>query len=180
MPNWVYNSLTIHDTMDNLKKISENLSKSYKTYYSDNPKNEIKEEIYESKFSFWNVIKPDDKILNKYFTTCDSIGMADPNNWYHWNVNNWGCKWDAGSVEVDLNEKDKCLYYHFDTAWNPPIPVIKELAKQYPTASISFGYEEETGWGGEMDFEKGELVHEEEYEADPDFYEEEDEIPQGN
>jgi len=40
-------------------------------------------------------------------------------DWYNWNINNWGTKWNACnsfSVEEDDEEIKVC----FDTAWSPP------------------------------------------------------------
>lgn len=40
-------------------------------------------------------------------------------DWYNWNINNWGTKWnacDSFSVEEDDEEIKVC----FDTAWSPP------------------------------------------------------------
>jgi hypothetical protein len=41
-------------------------------------------------------------------------------NWYDWNVSNWGTKWDA-SVYDYHTDSDGQLYISFDTAWGPPI-----------------------------------------------------------
>lgn len=45
------------------------------------------------------------------------------NNWYDWNVANWGTKWNAYDTYV-FNEVITC----FNTAWSPPIKAIKKLA----------------------------------------------------
>ena len=50
---------------------------------------------------------------------------------YDWCVANWGTKWPASRVEVEgpvtgYDEKTLEVVFHFDTAWSPPMPVIKK------------------------------------------------------
>ena len=55
--------------------------------------------------------------------------------WYGWSCDNWGTKWNSAetSIEDRCDDYDKPeLCYHFSTAWSPPVPVIKELSKQFP------------------------------------------------
>jgi len=46
----------------------------------------------------------------------------DEQDWWTWNINNWGCKWD-----VDLNtycqydDDNRSIDWTFDTAWSPPV-----------------------------------------------------------
>jgi hypothetical protein len=42
-------------------------------------------------------------------------------NWYHWNCENWGTKWNAYSTERSGNE------VVFETAWCSPCPVMEKL-----------------------------------------------------
>ena len=46
--------------------------------------------------------------------------VEEEENWYDWNVSNWGTKWDA-SVYDYHTDADGQLYISFDTAWGPPI-----------------------------------------------------------
>ena len=57
-----------------------------------------------------------------------STGKND-DRWYHWNVVNWGTKWNSYYCE---DHSDDCnLVYTFSTAWSPPEPVIEALRKIY-------------------------------------------------
>jgi hypothetical protein len=47
------------------------------------------------------------------------------NDWYNWRVQNWGTKWNG----YDGRFNDDQSVFTFDTAWNPPIPIIKKLAE---------------------------------------------------
>jgi len=52
--------------------------------------------------------------------------------WYDWSVANWDTKWNAYScwtLEDNFNEIDDLSDIGFQTAWSPPINVIRELAK---------------------------------------------------
>lgn len=54
---------------------------------------------------------------------CAEAGIP---NWYDWQIQNWGTKWNAYSQEILENSHD-CLKLQFDTAWAPPEPVIARL-----------------------------------------------------
>lgn len=84
--------------------------------------------------------------------------------WYGWNINNWGSKWGAYDV---LNSEDTWEegYWKlsFNTAWSPISPVIAELSKQHPKLRFYYRYYEsgsdfwgkETYLGGEKISEEG-------------------------
>ena len=58
-----------------------------------------------------------DQLIEKY-------GYAD---WYSFNVNEWGTKWDFGSPDGinDVQENEIVLY--FDSAWAPPVRLMEKL-----------------------------------------------------
>jgi hypothetical protein len=98
------------------------------------------------------------------------------NHWYDWNVRNWGTKWDVGVHSDDKypdtyvegpipNGENKVVYYNFNTAWSPAFPAISKLSAQYPSLLFTLSYEEETGWGGECEFLRGEKISESDYET---------------
>jgi len=73
-------------------------------------------------------------------------------SWYDWSVANWDTKWNAYScytLEDGFNEIDDLSDVGFQTAWSPPINVIRELAK-LTGESLRMSYYDE-GWmfGGE-------------------------------
>jgi len=49
------------------------------------------------------------------------------NNWYDWNVSNWGTKWEA-SIYSWTKENDNSITINFDTAWSPPTALYEFLA----------------------------------------------------
>ena len=58
-------------------------------------------------------------------------------NWYDWQSENWGTKWNAYECEF---QKDRFgLTYEFLTAWSTPEPVIRKLILDWPDLEISGG-----------------------------------------
>ena len=58
-------------------------------------------------------------------------------NWYSWNVENWGTKWET-SVYSWEKLNDNSIRMNFDTAWSPPIAFYDFLAQNtewYVTAT---------------------------------------------
>jgi len=51
---------------------------------------------------------------------------SEEDNWYGWNCDNWGTKWD---ITVNDSERDDehTMLLHFDTAWSPPIALYEYL-----------------------------------------------------
>ena len=110
----------------------------------------------------------------KWWADTLEIAKTD-NSWYNWNVRNWGTKWDV-AVSSDneypdtymegpvTNGENSVVFYNFQTAWSPPFPAMEKLSKQYPSLLLTLSYEEETGWGGEAEFLRGENISISEYE----------------
>ena len=64
------------------------------------------------RFDFQKIIPMDKKLL-------------EGEEWYDWRVENWGTKWDG----YDGRISDDGSAFTFDTAWAPPLPIIKKLAE---------------------------------------------------
>lgn len=56
----------------------------------------------------------------------------DIDDWYSWNVDNWGTKWDASIIDCERMDENT-LTIIMDTAWAPPTRLYEYL--------------EEHGWG---------------------------------
>jgi hypothetical protein len=78
----------------------------------------------------------------------------DPTNWfdwYHWNINNWGTKWNASNTsypEADsiLAQGSTEIAIWLDTAWSPATPVYYKLQEMYPDLDIEVFYGDEGGF----------------------------------
>ena len=91
-----------------------------------------------------------------------------PDNWYNWNINNWGTKWSAGEVWNDRIDDDGKVdghtSYNFDTAWSPAEPVVAALAEKFPTLRIAHRYcEAGMGYAGEVLYADGAEIRREDY-----------------
>jgi hypothetical protein len=47
-------------------------------------------------------------------------------NWYSWNCENWGTKWDASVYDFDRVD-DNTIKINFDTAWGPCVALYENL-----------------------------------------------------
>lgn len=168
MPNWVYNTITVSGHYKYVLEVKQVMSQPV-------PVMKLKPGsaweavqgdwvMEETDFSFWNVVSPPVDRWGEYFTG---------ENWYQWNITNWGCKWDAkadyesgNALEGEyLNENyDRCeLVYRIETAWSPPVAFIEKMAERFPMCQVELAYEEEQGWGGELVYDAGKIVVESEY-----------------
>lgn len=60
-------------------------------------------------------------------------------NWYDWQVSNWGTKWNA--YDQFFNESSNTIT--FDTAWSTPQQAMYVLSTKYPTLTIKVEYADE-------------------------------------
>ena len=185
MPNWVFNTLTIQGPRKQLDYIKYELNKPFtresENWNMETQQMETKEYSYSNPiFSFWNIISPTDLVAyNKQPDHKSGESFADMfkgDDWYSWNVRNWGTKWDVSVgddekypdtelIEDMNNGEDQWLVYKFNTAWSPPHPVVAKLSKLVPNCVVTLDYEEEQGWGGETEFVNGEETAHSEYES---------------
>jgi hypothetical protein len=188
MPNWVYNGLTIEGNPELVNDLVKQLNKPFVMLHDNwNPtsgKMEVVQVTYPNPiFAFYNIYN------HRQAGISDKDYLAQPprdmpieeqmlfktNDWYSFNVREWGTKWDVAVSEnkeyADTyiegpteNGENLVVYYNFNTAWSPPMPAISKLSAQYPSLLFTMSYEEETGWGGECEFLRGEMISESDYE----------------
>ena len=72
--------------------------------------------------------------FNKIIPEPEAVGES----WYDWRVQNWGTKWSG----YDGRFNDDQTAFTFDTAWSPPLPIIKKLA-EITGQTFILGYIEE-------------------------------------
>jgi hypothetical protein len=188
MPNWVYNGLTIEGNPEQVKSLIKQMNKPF--VYSIEPLGDLSFGIKQRKyvnpiFSFHNIYsyidhgvteseyhsQPPAKEPDSSFA---DFMKFESNDWYNFNNREWGTKWDVAvaedatysntNMEEAENGENYVVHYNFETAWSRPLGAISKLSAQYPTLLFTLSYEEETGWGGEMEFLRGEVISESEYE----------------
>ena len=189
MTNWVFNTLTIEGSPEQVNKLIEQVGKPIIS--TINPDGDLAFNVETVRcsnpvFSFWNIIAPTDLEAYQNQPVRSELSVNDPNwwsdheeksksdnSWYNWNIRNWGTKWDVavsddnGYPETFKQESDngenKVVVYQFNTAWGTPYKAMETLSSQYPTLLLTLDYEEETGWGGEAEFLRGEILSLSEY-----------------
>lgn len=183
MPNWVYNELTIQDhSADTISAIKSQLNtpfeRTFDHYWDSETKTHITKTIQYSNpvFSFWNIHKPTDLEAYRSNTDIDMNKPLEGNDWYAFNNREWGTKWDVAVSDDEhypetvlqehmSKEHDQWLVYGFNTAWSPPVEALKKLSSQYPTAVLTLSWEEEQGFGGEIEIVNGDITAESDYES---------------
>ena len=49
-------------------------------------------------------------------------------DWYAWNVANWGTKWDITDIHIDDDDEEDSIEFSFNTAWAPPVDAFHRWA----------------------------------------------------
>ena len=183
MPNHIQNIVTIKGNKEEVAKCAEKIFKdgvfSFKNIIprpseldiessstqSDgitliNGTEEEKERII-SKMKRW---ANKNKTLEDFIEEAKNLGHIALENqkkygftdWYGWDIENWGTKWDA--YKVDYNVTENAINLNFQTAWATPYPIFEALTKVFPSLTINVYFaDEDLGCNcGEYGFEGGE------------------------
>lgn len=188
MPNWVYNSVVVSGDKQELERLAAKLNAPFETKSHeivDGSLTWVDVILDNPIFGFQNVVAPTDleaywgtpikgeptiidgKMDQEAFAREFKRSMAENNDWYHWNVRNWGTKWDvadSGNTTMEWTD-DNSLMYHFETAWSPTFEIFEILTKEFPTLEFDYAFEEETGWGGEITWLGGVKISESDYDS---------------
>lgn len=186
MPNWVYNGLTIEGNPEQVKSLIKQMNKPFvnKVEAFGDLSFKVKEITYSNPvFAFHNIYSYlDHGVTDEVYIGQPPRGkdksFADwikfeTNDWYNFNNREWGTKWDVAvsdedeypstTIEEAENGENYVVHYNFETAWGAPQTAIEKLSAQYPELLMTLSYEEETGWGGEMEFLNGNVISNSEY-----------------
>jgi hypothetical protein len=60
-------------------------------------------------------------------------------DWYQWNINNWGTKWPLSDVYIDNAAEPDSIEFSFSTAWAPPVEAFHTWAAG--DGRVQFGLE---------------------------------------
>ena len=156
MPNWVMNELTcIFQTSEELDafKIEANTEELFASFF---PMPEVLEGTSSPHLAPGDFINAINKRNNTNYLTLEEVVLANDNwdsqdakgiiknikafeetgyhDWYSWNLNNWGVKWDAvrPTAKYDL----LTITFSFDSPWGCPEQFVRELSKLYPNATF--------------------------------------------
>jgi hypothetical protein len=131
MPNWCYNKLYLES-----QKPIESIVLPYTK----------KDEKFSSlKFLFEEIVpipkelhipatwtdNADDEYHEQYKANVAKYGYR---SWYDFCIANWGTKWNG----IDGGFNEDMTVFMFETAWSPPIPIIKKLANEHNPDNEAF------------------------------------------
>jgi len=152
MPNHVQSTLKFKGKNKEVEEILEFIKKNEKR-----------------KFSFEKIIPIPPHILRGNLGAKE-IEICGKDNWYDWCCSNWGTKWDAFGVVVEIKktsnsvnfitEKDKAVAkIFFSTAWSSVEIVIATLSKIFPKITFEYAFKEETeSFLGKVTFKGGKQI----------------------
>lgn len=152
-PNWCENNLTIKGDKKTLDKFIQ-AAKRKNTDLSLQKLVPMPKELENT--------KADHQHVNQ-----DLIDKYGADNWYDWQVKNWGTKWDIEATllkdlynnsNIPIKLKDK-IFYEFDSAWAPPIDAFITISKKFPTLDFSLRYDEPNmGFKGTAKIKNGKVL----------------------
>jgi hypothetical protein len=94
----------------------------------------------------------------RVFNSLRPIPADKEEDWYDWNVNNWGTKWDA-SVHDWGRDGDNEIWISFDSAWSPPTTLYEFLLDSDWDVSAYY-HEGGMGFCGKFTTEDGDEYYE--------------------
>jgi hypothetical protein len=118
----------------------------------------VREDVETSKDELYDFLTkakgtPEGEEQEREFCFSSLVPRPDGVDWYDWNVQNWGTKWDVNAdVELqdeyfDDEDEGAVAIIRFDTAWSPPIEFIQKVAPMFPTLTFELRF-----WEGGMGF----------------------------
>jgi len=91
------------------------------------------------------VIKEITDILNQDDSPLLQWMVPQPNfsgdqDWYQWNISNWGTKWPLSDVYIDNDDEADTIEFTFSTAWAPPVEAFHTWAAGDGRVEFSLEY----------------------------------------
>lgn len=153
MPNWCYTNIEVRGKTDVVKKLIEMVG------------SEKDEEGRATDFDFNKIVPqpktyeecpPEYRIDSEEEARKEALAWdekAERNwfNWYKWDCDNWGTKWNACDANTDAISLEKpvgktaVVNIYLNTAWSPALPVYRKLQEMYPELEIKVDFADEGG-----------------------------------
>ena len=178
MPNWCMNELTVAGNPEELKRFvfsSQGLPAKYPLQeWEKKLKPDYKEPV-DPYFCFNALVSTPEPVLQMGYDAHDKLtkdallfalaGRSfEPIDGYHWNIQNWGTKWDVysdGITPEDMGWQEGCesISFSFDTAWSPPTIWFERVTEMFPTLYFKLHYEEPGCYfAGDLTYEDGNII----------------------
>jgi len=97
---------------------------------------------------------------------------SEEENWYDWNIANWGCKWPISDIYFEQPAEEDSIEFSFCSAWSPPVEAFHTWAANDGRVQFSLEYwEPGAGYVGSANYD-GEYLDTEDVDAgsDPEEY----------
>ena len=158
MPNWVMNELTcIFQTQEEYNAFKEkaNTESFYNSFF---PMPEVLDGTLSPHLAPGDFIAQVNKRKNTNFLTLEEVVSCDDkwdaekakeiiknikafeqtgyHDWYSWNLDNWGVKWDASNCNSQSVPDFFTVVFDFDSPWGTPELFVIGLSKLYPDATF--------------------------------------------
>ena len=144
MPNWCYNRIRVYadsDQVDQLKEIYDIFNNHSDPFNQILPIPDFKN-IPNDKGELPKLEQMKNPKGEIVWETYNFPDGKNDDRWYHWNIQNWGTKWDACNVSIEYQD-DSQIEIEFDTAWSPPEPICNRLREMFgDLVSVSWFYDE--------------------------------------
>jgi hypothetical protein len=79
-----------------------------------------------------------------------------------WRSQYWGTKWHRDIIlegQQTVDENDLEVAFTFDSAWSPPLPVIRAMSEKFPSLLFDLDYYEcLSGFSGQFCYHRGRVV----------------------
>ena len=158
MPNWCMNELEVMGDPVELKRFVESNMGLPATYPPLPGEKEPRKKPTTPYFCFNALIPTPKEVLEIGFDAHRIIPELSkeyafrgqtryPIDGYHWDVANWGTKWDiyydAITAEtMGWHEGADHICFSFETAWSPPLYWLETVARLFPSLYFKLHYEE--------------------------------------
>jgi len=158
MANWCDCELTVRGKLVNLAAFSMKVSSSKP---ESSPKKEVLDRMTgkpEERIAYLDATKiapknPDDKYkLPRDWNSQSGL----PTNWI---LTNWGST--RPFCDVERKVRTRSIWFRFDSAWSPPIPLIKKMGERFPKLEFTLWYYEAGNrFSGKVHIKNGETTEE--------------------
>ena len=143
MPNWCNNKVKVFGEPEQLAKVAE-IFKDEKSVFNNIIQSPDWKRLPNEKGQFPQLEQhKNPKTGEVMWETYNFPDGKNDDRWYHWNIQNWGTKWDVTAQNVEIEyEDDEQLEMSFETAWAPPEPICYRLREMFKDLHFSWFYNE--------------------------------------
>jgi Ferredoxin-like domain in Api92-like protein len=182
MPNWVYTSLTLEGSKDQINSFikdngdeqlsfdkllptpEELLNHDYPVrIMSQEQIDDMWEKFGKSKYTIHQTYPFGLGITRKQ--QIHLIKTYGVDNWYDWSINNWGTKWDASDIgNWVIEPTGRSASIRYSTAWSPATKFFLSVSINYPDIIFTHKFVDEGfGFVGYESIQNGKVITGEKY-----------------